>query len=188
MTKEYRERKRYLRAMSFRSLSFVLFLPYAEHGSWTVTPFERSSCVNFWRVPQGQLVRRSTPGRSFGGGTRLRERCKLCPRPQSLPAPITHSPLGPGNGNTSVPVSRHGFACAAALHLPPSMISTLSVCAKTRSAARAPVRPCGSPWQQTASRMCNHCFLACGVQRIAVKHVVKSLTVCTSLRKGGRVF
>jgi hypothetical protein len=42
MIKEYRERKRYLRAMAFRSLSLVLYplsflLPYAEHGSWTVT-------------------------------------------------------------------------------------------------------------------------------------------------------
>jgi len=72
----------------------------------------------------------------------------------STPVPTTHSRLAPGRANATAPVSRQGFACMAALSLSPSMISTLSVCVQTRSATRAPVRPCRSPWQRTTTGAC----------------------------------
>lgn len=69
----------------------------------------------------------------------------------SIPAPITHSTSAPGYANTSARVFRHSFACMATLALLLWMAPSLPVCLMTRSAARAAVRSCGSPWQRTTT-------------------------------------
>ena len=134
-------------------ISELLFATDGGMGLW----FERLSNM---RVPLGECHKDNLSEGLHPRIVRRRSKAERTPRTvsstavparDSIPAAITRSPLAPGHANASARVSAYGFACTPALFLPPSMISTLSVCVKTRSTTRFPVCPCGSPLRRTTT-------------------------------------
>lgn len=102
----------------------------------------------FVRVPQRQLAGRPTP---MDRSAEARDwenaaNCVLAGSPCQWQYFSADNPLSScaWTCECHCPVSRHRFACMVALYLPPSTISTRSVCMNTRSATRSPVCPCSS--------------------------------------------